>query len=76
MYVREITLPHCACVYVLLHVHRIPMTVINIFTKSDSVAALIWASALACVVAMVMLLIQRIVTLEEYMQVSKTYLRT
>jgi len=49
---------------------RTPMTIINIFTKADSVAALIWASALACVVAMVMLLVPRTLTLQEYMEVT------
>ena len=48
---------------------RPQLTIVNIFTNADSVAALIWASALACVVAMVMLLIQRILTLNEYMEV-------
>ena len=47
------------------------MTIINIFTKADSIAALIWASALACVVAMVMLLVPRTLTLQEYMEVQK-----
>lgn len=47
------------------------MTVINIFTKADSVAALIWASALACAVSMVMLLLPRTLTLQEYMEVIK-----
>ena len=60
----------CVIVLLVFHLSRLSMSIINIFTVADSVAALIWASALACAVAMVMLLLQRILTLDEYMTVS------
>ena len=53
----------------LTFVFRVPMTIINIFSKADAIAALIWASVLACVVSLMMLLIQRALTLQEYMNV-------
>ncbi len=48
---------------------RKEMTIVNIFTMADSVAALIWASALASVVLFVMLRLQKILKLSEFMNV-------
>ena len=49
---------------------RVPMTVVNIFTMADSVSALIWASSLASVVLLLMLLVQKILKLSEFMEVG------
>ena len=49
------------------------MNIMNIFSYANSINALLWASALACAVAMVMLLIQRILSLSEYMEVSANF---
>lgn len=46
------------------------MTVINIFRYTTSVDALIWASALASLIAMVMFFVQCILSLREFMEVS------
>lgn len=46
------------------------MTVINIFRYTASVDALIWASALASLIAMVMFFVQCILSLREFMEVS------
>ena len=50
--------------------HRAPMTVVNIFRYTASVDALIWASALASLIAMVMYFVQCILSLREFMEVS------
>ena len=46
------------------------MSVVNIFTYADSVSSLIWASSLSSAVLLVMLLLQRILSLQEFMDVS------
>ncbi len=56
----------CCCVF-----YSSRVTIINIFTYANSVDSLIWASTLACVISMAMLLIPRILTLQEYMDVRK-----
>ncbi len=48
---------------------RKEMTIINIFTMADSVAALIWASCLASVVLFVMLRVQKILKLSQFLEV-------
>ena len=48
------------------------MTVVNIFTYANSIASLIWASFLACFVAMVMLRVQKILYIPEFIEVLCT----
>lgn len=48
----------------------VEMSLVNIFTYADSVAALIWASCLASVVLFIMLRVQRILKLSQFMEVE------
>lgn len=48
---------------------RMELTIVNIFTMADSVSALIWASFLASAVLFVMLRLQKILKLSEFMEV-------
>lgn len=47
------------------------MSVLNFFRFGNAISALIWASALAVVVLLLMLLLQRILSLKEFMEVGK-----
>lgn len=51
---------------------RKEMNIVNIFTMADSVAALIWASCLASAVLFIMLRLQKILKMSEFMEVSCT----
>lgn len=55
-----------SCLLVL----RLPSTFVNYFGNCDAIAALCWSSALATWVAIVMLLVQRIFSFAEFMEVS------
>jgi len=48
---------------------KLDLTIVNIFKMADSVAALIWASCLATVVLFIMLRLQKILKLSEFMEV-------
>ena len=49
---------------------RVEMSIVNIFTYADSVAALIWASCLASVVLFIMLRVQKILKLSQFVEVE------
>lgn len=55
----------------------VTMSIVNIFTYADSVSSLIWASSLSSAILFIMLLVQRILSLREFMDVSYAWsLRT
>ena len=47
-----------------------PMSILNLFRFGNAISALIWASALAVLVLLVMLLVQRILSLKEIVEVD------